>query len=63
MKRIKLPSGSRTMSGDLILDRRGGDMWDKLFDWIKYDASFRDGFDKVLVLKKMQEIEKEYGID
>ena len=45
------------MSDDIILQRRGGDMWEDLKKWLEsFDIKFP------IVNAKIREIEKEYGI-
>jgi hypothetical protein len=56
MPKIKLPKGERTFSGDIILERRGGKMWDDLKKWLEESQKWN-------TLDKMNEIEKQYGID
>jgi hypothetical protein len=56
--KIELPKGLRTFSGEIVLERRGGDMWDDLKKWLEsYDIVFP------IVLDKIREIEAEYGVD
>lgn len=67
--KVKLPKGERTLSGDFILQRRGGDMWNKLkeslakeYDDPEYgDDYYRSGI--WFAKEKIKAIEKEYGID
>jgi hypothetical protein len=56
--KIELPKGARTFSGEIVLERRGGEMWDELKQWLE---SFAIQFP--LVNDKIKEIEKEYGVD
>ena len=59
----------RSLSGEIVLERRGGDMWDDLTKWVKErdkaeEESFAiQYFHPVDVLNKMREIEKEYGTE
>ena len=47
-----------SLSGEIIKQRRGGDMWEDLKKWLEsFDIQFP------LVKEKMKEIEKEYGIE
>lgn len=50
--KIKLPKGSITLSGEFLLEKHGGDMWQDLKKWLEDEE----------ILEKMKEIEKEYGI-
>ena len=46
-----------SLSDGIILERRGGDMWEDLKKWLEsFDIKFP------IVNNKMREIEKEYGI-
>jgi len=56
--KIKLPPGSRTFSGGIMLRKYGGEMWDDLKKWLELQP-----FRQLDVIDKMKEIEKEYGID
>lgn len=55
--KIKLPKGSLTFSGELLLEKHGGDMWQDLKKFLnQFDIKFP------IIDEKMKEIEKEYGI-
>jgi hypothetical protein len=58
MNKTKEILSKTSLSSDLILERRGGDMWDDLRQWL----STKDFVDIHVVKEKMKEIEKEYGV-
>lgn len=50
--KITLPKGSLTFTGEYLLEKHGGDMWQELKKWLEDED----------ILEKMKEIEKENGI-
>ena len=56
--KIKLPKGSLTFSGEYLLEKHGGDMWQELKKWLDFEQIYGQQD----VIDKMKEIEKEYGI-
>ena len=56
----------RSLSGEIVLERRGGDMWDDLKKYVKVNVGNRVGSAETvwnLVINRMKEIEKEYGTE
>jgi hypothetical protein len=62
MNKIKLPKGARSFSGEVVLDRRGGDMWEDLAKWLHEENEQRDD-EFIEVRSKMRQIEKDYGVE
>ena len=59
---IKLPKGTRTLSGEIIAERHGSDIVDGFLKWLDMWQP-----DCLITVQKIRdqiiEIEKEYGID
>jgi hypothetical protein len=49
------------MSGEMILEDHGGEMWDELKDWLSEQVG--RPITAINVKQKINEIEREYGID
>ncbi len=59
--KIKLPKGSRTMTGELMADKYGGDILDDFKKWMRQENEhYPNSFTKAL--EKLSDIEKEYGV-
>jgi hypothetical protein len=62
IRRILAKARGRSLSGDFLLSKRGGDMWDDLVKWLQIENEhYPNNLTKVL--DKMKEIEKEYGVE
>ena len=59
LKKIFAKCGS--LSGAIVKERRGGDMWDDLKKWLIESRAEEGNLGHVL--DKMKEIEKEYGAE
>ena len=55
--KIKLPRGSLTFTGEYLLEKHGGDMWQELKKFLnQFDIKFP------IVDEKIKQIEKEHNI-